>query len=449
MIRTVAVYEFMSTVKRKAYYLVTLGMPVILLAYFGLIGLIAYASVPSQLKKLDQAIGIFDESGILVGTGASPGGVLSDLAPGEIHKLTIKPEDLEDFKDFAPLQLDKLDIPIFTRRLRRFDDLQAAQDALLADELSSVLHIPADYVETGRVDQYVHERSLIGSSGGIGFLGGLLSEDLLRQSNLPEANIERVRQAPRITEYEFDEQAGFIEVDLWRKGFEIGIPMGVAGLLVIALMMNSSLLLASVAEEKESKVMEVILSSVPAEQLLFGKVLGLVAAGLLQIVIWMLMVSVVPILITFVVKHEIEYDIREGQLLLGMLFMVLGFVFYGCLLAGLGSMGSTYKDCQQLTVVIIMCAVVPVMAWMTFLNDPNGPVARTLSMIPLFAPISMMLRLGLADVPWWEPALSLVIMLLSIWGAVKLSAKLFRVGTLMYGKRPGLREIFKAIRQPS
>jgi len=445
MIKTVAIYEFLSTVKRKAYYLVTLGMPVILLAYFGLIGLIAYASVPSQLKKLDQAIGIVDESGILVGAG----GKLSDLALGEIHELKIRPEDLEDFKDFAPLQLDKIDIPIFTRRLRRFDDLQTAQDALLADELSSVLHIPADYLETGRVDQYVHERNLIGSSGGIGFLGDLLSEDLLRQSNLPEASIARVRQPPRITEYEFDEEAGFIEVDLWRKGFEIGIPMGVAGLLVIALMMNSSLLLASVAEEKESKVMEVILSSVSAEQLLFGKVLGLVAAGLLQIVIWMLMVSVVPILITLVVKHEIDYDIREGQLLLGVLFMVLGFVFYGCLLAGLGSMGSTYKDCQQLTVVIIMCACVPMMAWMTFLNDPNGPVARTLSMIPLFAPISMMLRLGLADVPWWEPALSLVILLLSIWGAVKLSAKLFRVGTLMYGKRPGLREIFKVLRQPT
>ena len=148
-------------------------------------------------------------------------------------------------------------------------------------------------------------------------------------------------------------------------------------------------------------------------------------------------------------KREIDYDIREGQLLLGVLFMVLGFIFYGCLLAGLGSMGSTHKDCQQLTVVIILCACVPMMAWMTFLNDPNGPVARTLSMIPLFAPISMMLRLGLADVPWWEPALSLVIMLLSIWAAVKLSAKPFRVGTLMYGKRPGLREIFKVLRQPT
>ena len=71
------------------------------------------------------------------------------------------------------------------------------------------------------------------------------------------------------------------------------------------------------------------------------------------------------------------------------------------------------------------------------------------ALLPTGQEILILLRLGLADVPWWEPALSLVIMLLSIWGAVKLSAKLFRVGTLMYGKRPGLREILKAIRQPT
>jgi hypothetical protein len=148
MIRTVAVHEFLTTVKRKAYYLVTLGMPVILLAYFGLIALIAYVSVPGELKKLDQAIGIVDESGILV----DPGGTLNKLPLGEIHKLKINPSDMEEFEDFAPLQLDKCDIPMFTRQLRRFENLATAQDALLAGELSSVLHVSEDYVETGRVD---------------------------------------------------------------------------------------------------------------------------------------------------------------------------------------------------------------------------------------------------------------------------------------------------------
>lgn len=445
MIKTVAAHEFFSTIKRKSYYLVTLGMPLILLAYVGLIALITYAAVPNELKKQGKAIGIVDQSGILTALG----GELHDLGPGETFELQIPVKELEQMMNLGPVDLDGLDLPMLKRRLRRFEELPQAHEALRADELSSVVRIPADYVQTGRLDMYQQERRLTGPSVSVGFLSGLLARNLLDEAGLTETTAARIQEDAQITEYELGADGGFVEVDLWRKGFELGIPMGVAILLIIALMMNSSLLLASVAEEKESKVMEVILSSVPADQLLFGKVLGLVAAGLLQIVIWMLMVSIVPILVTTVVKQQVDYDIRVWQLVLGVLFMVLGFIFYGCLLTGLGSMGSTYKDCQQLTVVVILCACVPMMAWMSFLNDPNGTVARVLSLIPLFSPIGMMLRLGVADVPMWEPALSLVILVVSIWGAVKLSAKLFRVGTLMYGKRPGPREIWKALRQPT
>ena len=443
MIKTVAIHEFMSTIKRKAYYLVTLGMPLILLAYAGVVTLITYASVPNEMKRMGQAVGVVDQSGILTG----PHGALHDVGIGEIFEVRIPIGEVVNLDAFAAMDLDDLDLPLTKRRLRRFDDLTQAHEALVADELSSVLRIPADYLQSGQLDKYERSRRLM-DRGGFGFLHRLIKESLLQQADVPPEVIARIQLDPKMTEYELDADGGFMEVDLWRKAFEIGIPMGVAVLLIIALMMNANLLLASVAEEKESKVIEVILSSVSATQLLFGKVLGLVAAGLLQIMVWMLMISIVPVLITMAVKQQIDYDVRVGQLILGVVFMVLGFLFYGCLLAGLGSMGSTYKDCQQLTVAIILCACVPIMGWMTFLNEPNGTVARVLSMIPLFSPIAMMLRLGLADVPLWEPALSLVIMLLSIWGAIKLSAKLFRVGTLMYGKRPGLREIWKAIRQP-
>ncbi len=458
MIKTVALHEFLSTVKRKAYYLVTLGMPLILLAYAGLIALIAFVSVPGEMKKLEKVIGIVDESMIL----AWPPGALGEVAPaqrvqtgsaGEVYEMEVRLEEIENLWGRGPVPIEALNLPTIKRRLQRFDNFETAQEALRAsgagaDELGSVVRIPTDYLETGQLQYYVREPSLFSSTKRIGFLHRLLSENILRRAKLPADAIARVQQGPTITQFELGEAGGFVEVDPWSKGLSMGIPIGVAALLVVALMMNSSLLLASVAEEKESRVMEVILSSVPAEQLLFGKVLGLVAAGLLQIAIWMAMVSVVPLLITASVQQPIDYDINVWQLVLGGLFVVLGFVFYGCLLVGLGSMGSTYKDCQQLTVVIILFAVVPMMGWMTFMNAPNGTAARVLSLFPLFAPIGMMLRLGFADVALWEPALSLVILLLSIWGAVKVSAKLFRVGTLMYGKRPGPREIWKAIRQP-
>ena len=270
MIKTVAVHEFLSTIKRKAYYLVTLGMPVILLAYAGLVALITYAAVPDEMKKLGKPIGIVDASGILTG----PQGELHDLAPGETYEVLISVDDLERMRNLGPVDLEHFDLPMLKRQLRRFDELSVSHEALLADELSSVVRILADYVQSGRLEQYERERRLMGGAS-IGFLHRMLNDNILRLSGVPPETIARIQEDPTITEYELGAGGDFVEVDLWRKGFEMGIPMGVAVLLLIALMMNSSLLLASVAEEKESKVMEVILSSVRADQLLFGKVLGL------------------------------------------------------------------------------------------------------------------------------------------------------------------------------
>jgi len=413
MLKTIAKHEFVFTIKRKAYYLVTLGMPVIVLAYLGVVMLIMYASFSGELKKLDQAIGIVDESGVLV----NKGGDLYGILPGEIYEVKLDLTQIRELQDDIPLPLEQLDMPVFLRRLRRFDDMEAAKKALIEGELQSVYRIPADYINTGHIERHLKERSLMGTVGGIDFLHSFLAENILRQEGVSEQIVERIQNRPAMTEFELDQQGQFAEVDLLSKGFSMGMPAGMGLLLVIALMMNSSLLLASVAEEKENKVMEVILSSVPADQLLFGKVLGLVAAGMLQIAIWMAMVSVIPILTMVITRQTINYDFHVWQISIGVLFVVLGFIFYGCLLAGVGSMGSTYKDCQQLTVAIILCACVPLMTMITFINDPNGIVAKVMSMIPLFSSLAMMLRLEIADsVPWWEVVASLAILLLSIWG---------------------------------
>ena len=126
MIKTVAVHEFMSTIKRKAYYLVTLGMPLILLAYAGLVALITYASVPGEMKRMGQAIGIVDESGILTG----PSGALHDLGSGETFELRIPLDEVEGMGSLGSLDLEQFDLPLTKRRLRRFDDLTSAHEAL-------------------------------------------------------------------------------------------------------------------------------------------------------------------------------------------------------------------------------------------------------------------------------------------------------------------------------
>ena len=168
-------------------------------------------------------------------------------------------------------------------------------------------------------------------------------------------------------------------------------------------------------------------------------------AGLLQIAIWMLMVSVVPAISIAFISEPINLDLNVTQMIVGAVFVLVGFVFYGCLLAGMGSLGSNYRDCQQLSMAVFLCACVPTMVPTVFISSPSGIVARSLSMIPLFSPVAMMIRLGVSDVAWWEVAISFAILLVSIFFAIKIAARLFRAGTLMQGKRPTIPVIWKVL----
>lgn len=444
MIKTIALYEFLFTIKRKSYYLVTFGMPVIALAYFGLIAVIVLASVPSELEKLSKPVGVIDYSGFLT----AEGGALAGIEFGETTE--IKTNDLEEISELGDLPIDASQFEFLsTQTVLHLKDMDSAKVALQDETIRQVTIIPMDYLKEGRFKVYVKKSELLGGAMGNGWLRDAISNQLLSTTELSKDEIARIQTSSSSTEYEIGDSGEFVEVDKLTKGFSLGMPLAIAGLLIMALMMNSGLLLASIAEEKENKVMEVIVSSVSADRLLLGKVLGIVLAGVLQIAVWMSMMAVVPVLSMTVLSESFEYNFNVLNLAIGTVFVLLGFVFYGCLLAGLGSLGSNYKDCQQLSVAVILCACVPFMLPTVFLSNPNGLIARILSMIPLFSPVAMMARLGIDDVPWWELALSLAILLFGIYAAIKISARLFRAGTLMQGKRPGIREIWKVLTQPA
>jgi ABC-2 type transport system permease protein len=444
VIKTIALHEFLFAIKRPTYYLVTFGMPLIALAYFGLIAVIVLASVPSEIEKLSKPVGVIDESGFLTQDDAP----LHGVEFGEITE--IQTENLAEIDELEDLPIDASSLDFLSKRsVLLLQDMDSARAALEAEKVRQVAVVPKDYVQGEKFKVYVKKSELLDSAMGTGWLSDIISKQLLKSTDLTEKEIERIQHSTSSTEFELGENNEFVEVNKLTKGFSLGMPLAIAGLLIMALMMNSGLLLASIAEEKENKVMEVIVSSVSADKLLLGKVLGIVMAGLLQIFVWMAMMAVVPALSMMVLKETFDYDINVTNLVIGTLFVLLGFVFYGCLLAGLGSLGSNYKDCQQLSVAVILCACVPFMLPTVFLSNPNGMIARVLSMIPLFSPVAMMARLGIDDVPLWEIGLSFAILLVSIYLAIKISARLFRAGTLMQGKRPGIRDIWKVLTQPA
>jgi len=197
--------------------------------------------------------------------------------------------------------------------------------------------------------------------------------------------------------------------------------------------------------------MDVLLSSARADDLLFGKVLGIVGAGLLQLAVWTLMtlpLALVAIFATVDDPAALGAVISVPRLLLGLAFGIVSFLFYGVLLVGLGSFGSSFRDSQQLAAVVIMMPMVPMIASPMFVANPNGTLPRVLSFFPPTTAPAMMIRVAVDAVPLWEIALAFGVLLVSIWLAVRAAARLFRAGTLLYGKRPSLARLWRALVEP-
>ena len=446
MIWTVAWHEFWFTVRKKSFYLVTLGMPLLLLGYIGIIALIVAVTVPSEVSKMSRPVGVVDVAGLLTG----PGGKLAEAKVGEVFELQIDDEELADelpteLGDLSEMESGAGLGAILNRKILLLDDVEDGKPKLADESIGAVVVIPSDYLESGAFQVYSQRSDLISSTIGVGWLSSLIADQLLGKTDLTPNQIDRVRKNSKVEQFEVNKEGEFEEVDNLSKALSLGLPMAVSGLLIFALMMNASLLLASIAEEKENKVMEVILSSVSADDLLFGKVFGIVMAGLLQIVIWMAMVAVVPALLMLALGQLIDYEGNVLQLAMSIIFMLVGFVFYGGFLAGLGSLGSSYKDCQQLSAVVIIFACVPLFLLTTYLSSPNGAAAKVMSWVPFFSPTGMSLRLGAAEVPWWEVGGSLLLLCVSTWVALKVASKLFRAGTLMRGKAPSVLQIWKVL----
>ncbi len=203
----------------------------------------------------------------------------------------------------------------------------------------------------------------------------------------------------------------------------------------------------SIIEEKNNRVIEVLLSSLKPFDLMAGKILGVGAVGLTQYAIWGIFALGIS-----------SYALSSGQfaqfvsfepvtIAFFVLFFVLGFLFYSTLFAGIGAICNTDQEAQQLQTPLTMCLAVTFLIPLAVMQNPDGTFATVFSMIPFFSPILMFMRINVLMPPAWQIALSVAIMLASIYAAGILSAKIFRVGILMYGKRPDLREVFKWIRR--
>ncbi len=223
-------------------------------------------------------------------------------------------------------------------------------------------------------------------------------------------------------------------------------------LLYMTLVIYGVMTMRSVLEEKTTRIIEILVSSVRPFRLLVGKILGVAAVGVTQYLIWIVsggLLSAYGRLIVNAFKPDLaipQVHIAASPLVYLVIFFLAGYFLYASLYAAIGAMVSSDEEAQQLQVPVTLPIVIPAFLVQVVLRNPNSTLSTVLSLIPFFAPVLMVVRIALQTPPFWEIALSLLLLALSTVGVVYVSAKIYRVGVLMYGKRPSLVEVLRWLR---
>jgi ABC-2 type transport system permease protein len=222
-----------------------------------------------------------------------------------------------------------------------------------------------------------------------------------------------------------------------------------AFLLYFSLMFYGVNVAQSVAAEKNSRVFEVLLTSAKPHELMAGKLIGVGGAGLTQLVIWiacLLIFSASSLAATLVQGGLAAYGVTPAQLVFLLIYFLLGFFFYSSLSAGIGASVGQESEVQQMNMLIVLPQIASILLTVYILGNPSAWPVVLLSFIPPFTPIVMCLRMAAMAVPGWQLALSVALMVISIYGTLWLATRVYRVGILMYGKRATLPEMMRWLR---
>ena len=409
----VARWEFLTTVKRRAYIFAVLAMPTVFI-------LIMIASVFSGRSMLRGAVG----------------GSLAVVDPAGIV-------DVAFAADLAAARSSGAESPI-PIRLIRYDALTPALDALRARTVSAVYELDADYVATGRVTGYALQSEGSFGQALIGQRQGAMSDAIrasLLRTRVDADAVARV-YAP-MARFQIRTVAVDGEVVLPNSRFALNTFLGsvaIALLLTIAIFLSAGFLQQATTEDRQNRVIEVLLSSTTSDQLLLGKIIGLGGAGLLQLAVYIILVIVPGATIAAV------FAVPLVPFLLSLVYFVIGYLLYAALMGGTGMLGRTPHEGAQLSALWTFTAASPLFFLPMLAASPDSPFARVLSFFPLTSPVAMILRLTWGRVEPIDIAGSILVGAVSVYFALRAASKIFRAASLMYGKRATLREVVRWLR---
>ncbi|MEM7435221.1 MAG: ABC transporter permease [Myxococcota bacterium] len=417
-VTAVAKFEFLAVVKRWSYLLATFGLPLFLAGVSGVV-LGAQTYFLAQRAVESSSFGLVDEAGVV-------------------------DSSVFEASDSLPTwRVNAIDVVLYGSTTDAQRDLQGGK-------VRALYVVPPDYLETGRVQAIQSEDTPLLSMRGTTvepMLRSLLQRSLLvdrleddvQARVLSPASFVRTRLTPAGDEVKSVDET----IDLLVR---TTIPLFLGVLLLTALLSASGYLVQTVATDKESKIVEVLLSSATPEEILAGKLIGLGAAGLIQFAVWSSMVVLVAASASAALAAFVS--IPWTAVALAPLLFVLGYLFMGSLMLATAALGANAAESQKFTVGWAILAMLPLMVMVVLLDDPNGVLGQLMTWTPFTAPLTVILRLAVDPdgIAWWEVGGSVAVLVFSIGVAIRVGARLFRVGFLLTGSRPSLAELWRQAR---
>ena len=409
----IAKREFFTQVKKKSFIILTLLTPLLIIVFGGLVSLMF------QANETQMQISVIDKSGLFKDRLKSDQNIRYVFSSEETEKSLIKAlETTEEMN--GVMIIPKKDI----------HELENSIEILTNKNLSN----EARKNIAGNISEIIKAEKI----NALGISTAQI-EDLNKGVNLHVVNV--------------------LEKEKKQDSFLVGVKSGLSIFLMYCvftfIMMYGIRVMRSVLEEKNNRVVEILISSVKPFELMMGKILGVTGVALVQFGVWVVMIfasvmtlgssnvgivsGVAEVQMVLSALSQINYGLI---LFVFVIYFLLGYLFYSAMYAAIGSAVDNETETQQFTLFAILPMMLGFYGSITIMNNPDGPMSFWLSMIPFTSPIAMLARIPF-DVPVWELVLSIVILLVSTLGMVFIASKIYRVGILMYGNKDTLKELWK------
>ncbi len=405
--------EYLENVRRKSFMVSTILVPLLMAAFFVLPVVLALF-VPDRQYRVE----VVDEVG---GVGREIATALVDTLKNGESKYVIE-------------SIETSDETFESERDARITSVQTG-------EIDIVIVVPKSALEEGKAEYVTREARNFNIFER--FTDVVSDAIVARRLEAQGFDFERVRTLTEPVELEMSRVSASGELE--EKNFlaEYGLVFIFVMILYMAILSWGITISRSIVEEKGSRVIEVLLSSITARDLMIGKLVGVGLAGMTQLSIWAVVgLAMSGFAAASAVSMLQSLDIPPAVFAYLVLYFLLGFLLYSALFMTVGAACSTEQDAQQFQGLITLPMIVPLMTLMLLIQNPASTFAVVLSMIPLFAPMMMLARIILLQPPAWQIALSVVLLGVAIYLSIAFAARIFRVGILLYGKRPSLRELF-------